>query len=66
MSVTLKAQESVFPLAEAFTISRGSRTEARTVTVTIKDNQHSGFGESVPYARYDETVDGVIAEIIVA
>ncbi len=60
---TVEAFETVFPLAEAFTISRGSRTEARVVTVTVSDGEHSGRGESVPYARYGETVEGVISDI---
>ncbi len=60
---SVDAAETVFPLAEAFTISRGSRTEARVVTVTLSDGEHIGRGESVPYARYGETVEGVIAEI---
>ena len=64
MARVLSASETVFPLAETFTISRGSRTEARTVTVVVEDGDHVGWGESVPYARYDETVDGVIAEIM--
>ena len=64
MARILSASETVFPLAETFTISRGSRTEARTVTVEVRDGDRAGHGESVPYARYDETVDGVIAEIM--
>ena len=59
----LTVEETVFQLAEVFTISRGSRTEARVVTVSLSDGNNIGWGESVPYARYDETVDGVIAEI---
>lgn len=60
----LHAEETVFPLAETFTISRGSRTQARVVTVQIRQGEHTGRGESVPYARYDETVSGVIEEIM--
>ena len=60
MTLRITAEETVFPLAEVFTISRGSRTEARVVTATVSDGTHTGWGESVPYARYDETVDGVI------
>jgi L-alanine-DL-glutamate epimerase-like enolase superfamily enzyme len=52
-----------FRLAEAFTISRGSRTEARVLTVTVTRDGVTGRGECVPYARYDETLDSVIAEI---
>ncbi|QQM30967.1 dipeptide epimerase [Martelella lutilitoris] len=62
--ITVTAREDVFPVAGSFTISRGSRTEIRVVTVTLSDGEHSGRGESVPYARYGETVDGVIADIL--
>ncbi len=63
MSLSLLTVETVFPLAEVFTISRGSRTEARVVTVEISDGVHTGRGESVPYARYGETVGGVLETI---
>ncbi|MEM7271038.1 MAG: N-acetyl-D-Glu racemase DgcA [Pseudomonadota bacterium] len=56
-------REDVFPLAEVFTISRGSRTEARVVTVEIESGGYKGWGECVPYPRYGESVDSVIAEI---
>lgn len=62
--LTLDAVEEVFPVAGSFTISRGSRTEIRVVTVTVTDGVHVGRGECVPYARYGETVDGVIATIL--
>ncbi len=53
----------VFKLAQVFTISRGSRTEARVLTVKINEGGVTGWGECVPYARYDETLDSVTAEI---
>jgi len=56
------AQE-VFPLAAAFTISRGSRTEARVLTATVTLGGVSGRGECVPYARYGETPESVAAQI---
>jgi len=52
-----------FRLAEAFTISRGSRTEAKVLSVRIGDNGVEGRGECVPYARYDETLESVTAQI---
>jgi L-alanine-DL-glutamate epimerase-like enolase superfamily enzyme len=55
--------EEVFPLAAAFTISRGSRTEARVLTVTVESHGRSGRGECVPYARYGETPASVAAQI---
>ncbi len=62
--IMVTAREDVFPVAGSFTISRGSRTEIHVVTVTLSDGVHMGRGESVPYARYGETVDGVISDIL--
>ncbi|WP_299300730.1 N-acetyl-D-Glu racemase DgcA [uncultured Litoreibacter sp.] len=53
-----------FKLAEVFTISRGSRTEAKVLTVRVTRGGVTGVGECVPYARYDETMDSVTAEIM--
>jgi L-alanine-DL-glutamate epimerase-like enolase superfamily enzyme len=61
--LTGTVQEDVFPIAGVFTISRGSRTEARVVSVTLSRDGHRGWGECVPYARYGETVEGVMADI---
>ncbi|WP_412507377.1 N-acetyl-D-Glu racemase DgcA [Roseovarius sp. SYSU LYC5161] len=52
-----------FRLAQVFTISRGSRTEAQVLTVRVSDGEATGRGECVPYARYDETLDSVTAQI---
>lgn len=53
----------VFRLAEVFTISRGSRTEAKVLTVRIERGGILGWGECVPYARYGESLDSVTAQI---
>ncbi len=52
-----------FPIAGAFTISRGSRTEAVVVVATVEDGAARGRGECVPYARYGETVESVAAAL---
>jgi L-alanine-DL-glutamate epimerase-like enolase superfamily enzyme len=52
-----------WPLAGAFTISRGSKTEAVVVVAELRDGAHRGRGEAVPYARYGETPEGVVAAI---
>jgi L-alanine-DL-glutamate epimerase-like enolase superfamily enzyme len=52
-----------FRLAEAFTISRGSRTEAQVLTVRVMRDGATGRGECVPYARYGETLESVTARI---
>jgi len=52
-----------FPIAGRFVISRGSRTEAVVVTARLEEDGAAGWGECVPYARYGETVEGVVAAI---
>jgi L-alanine-DL-glutamate epimerase-like enolase superfamily enzyme len=59
----LGARVERWPLAEAFVISRGSKTEAEVVVAEIADGAHRGRGEAVPYARYGETVEGVLEQI---
>ena len=52
-----------WPLAGAFTISRGSKTEAVVIVAELDDGAHRGRGECVPYARYGETPDGIVASL---
>ncbi len=52
-----------WPLAGAFTISRGSKTESVVVVAELNDGAYRGRGEWVPYARYGETPDGVVAAV---
>jgi L-Ala-D/L-Glu epimerase len=59
----IDAKEEVWPLKEVFRISRGSCTEVRVVVVTVNDGENSGRGEGVPIARYNQTIDSVLAEI---
>jgi L-alanine-DL-glutamate epimerase-like enolase superfamily enzyme len=62
--VPIDVTRDVFALAEAFTISRGSRTQAQVLTARFYDRGVSGWGECVPYARYEETLDSVEAQIL--
>jgi len=55
-------QES-WPIRGTFTISRGSKTSAEVVVVRLERGGHAGRGECVPYRRYGETVDSVMAQI---
>ena len=63
----LTITEDRFRLTQVFTIARGSKTEARVITVRITragvSGAVSGWGEAVPYARYGETVESVCAQI---
>lgn len=63
MTRHLEATIETFPIAGVFTISRGSKTQAEVVTCTISENGISGRGECVPYRRYGETIEGVLADI---
>lgn len=51
------------PLKAAFAISRGAKTTAETVVVEIRDGDHVGRGECVPYARYKESRVSVVAQL---
>ena len=59
----LKVQIERWPIAGAFTIARGSKTEAVVVTAEITEDGLVGRGEGTPYPRYGETPDSVVAEI---
>jgi L-alanine-DL-glutamate epimerase-like enolase superfamily enzyme len=59
----LDIQMNSFPISGTFAISRGNKTTAEVVTCTIVENGHSGHGECVPYGRYGESMESVVAEI---
>ncbi len=63
MPMYLSVVTERWPIAGAFTISRGSKTEAEVVLATVTDGAHVGRGECVPYARYGESVTAVAAAI---
>ena len=59
----IETNVDVFPLKKIFTISRGSRSSAEVVTVKISNDGYEGFGECVPYKRYNETLESVTDQI---
>ena len=59
----IQAKVEIFPLAQVFRISRGARTQAEVVTVTIEKDGMTGRGECIPYARYNETLESVIKQV---
>lgn len=63
MTFSASVDVESWPIAGSFVISRGSRTEAHVVVVTLRDGAWEGHGECVPYARYGETVEGVVTTI---
>ncbi len=59
----LTVRHESWPIAGKFTISRGSKTSAEVVVVTLEEDGAMGRGECVPYARYGETLEGVMAAL---
>jgi len=60
---TLEITDISSSLKTAFTISRGAKTSAETIRVTLREGDAIGRGECVPYPRYGETQSGVRAAI---
>ncbi|MEO1530562.1 MAG: N-acetyl-D-Glu racemase DgcA [Pseudomonadota bacterium] len=60
---SLAVETRRFALRETFTISRGSRTHVTVVEARLTVDGVTGRGECVPYPRYDETPEGVTANI---
>jgi L-alanine-DL-glutamate epimerase-like enolase superfamily enzyme len=60
----LVARIERWPIAGAFTISRGAKTEAVTVVAEVSQGGHTGRGECVPYPRYGETPETTLAAIL--
>jgi L-alanine-DL-glutamate epimerase-like enolase superfamily enzyme len=63
MPLSLAVRSESWPIAGSFSISRGAKTEAVVVCAELSDGRFHGRGECVPYARYEETVGGVIASL---
>jgi L-alanine-DL-glutamate epimerase-like enolase superfamily enzyme len=59
MSIMLSVRSERWPIAGAFTISRGSKTQAEVVVAELTDGTFTGRGECTPYPRYGETVAGI-------
>jgi L-Ala-D/L-Glu epimerase len=60
---SLSVRVERWPIAGSFTISRGAKTEAAVVVAELTHGPFRGRGECVPYPRYGETVDGVVAAL---
>ena len=63
MGFSLTVRTERWPIAGAFTIARGAKTQAEVVVAEVSDGVHTGRGECVPYARYGATVAAVTAAI---
>jgi L-alanine-DL-glutamate epimerase-like enolase superfamily enzyme len=63
MRRSLAAAQEHWPLAAAFVISRGAKTEAEVVVAEIGQDGARGRGECTPYPRYGETAASVLDQI---
>jgi L-alanine-DL-glutamate epimerase-like enolase superfamily enzyme len=63
MNRTLTVSGEILPLHTPFRISRGVKTAAQVVTVTIAQDGITGRGECVPYPRYGENAESTILAI---
>lgn len=61
--ITLEYQQIDFPLAQVFRIARGAKTKAEVIEVQLHAQGHIGRAESVPYRRYQESVESVINQL---
>jgi len=61
--VKLRAWDERWPIAGAFTIARGAKTEAHVIVAQLQHDGHIGRGEAVPYPRYGETVEAALADL---
>src|SRR3546814_12485101 len=65
---TLTVSTESWPIRGSFTISRGSKTTAEVVVVTLSRSGTPGGpvgrGEAVPYARYGQSMQSVLCQIV--
>jgi len=59
----LAVSRESWPIRGTFRIARGSKTSAEVVVATLAREGLVGRGECVPYSRYGETLDSVVAQI---
>ena len=57
------ARHESWPLAAPFTIARGSKSRADVVVVELIGENARGRGEAVPYPRFGDSVEGVLATL---
>ena len=60
---TVAVRAERWPLSTPFRISRGVKTAADVVAVTLVQDGRRGRGEGVPYARYGENIESVLEQV---
>lgn len=60
---SLSFEKENWPIRGTFRISRGAKTRADVLVVSLQQEGNTGRGECVPYRRYGETFEKVSAQI---
>jgi L-Ala-D/L-Glu epimerase len=63
MTFTLNASIEIWPVAGAFTISRGAKTDVAVVRVDLERDGITGRGEATPIYYHGETAEGCLADL---
>ncbi|HVT37141.1 MAG TPA: N-acetyl-D-Glu racemase DgcA [Nevskiaceae bacterium] len=63
MKRALKIYRHTWPMAEPFTIARGTQTHAEVVVAELAAGAHVGRGEAVGVSYHGETPDALLAQI---
>lgn len=63
MQRKLNVRHDRLRLSRPFRISRGTKTEANVIVVSVAQGDAEGWGEGVPYARYGETIASAMADV---
>lgn len=63
MQRILQSGHHRYALSRPFRISRGVKTSAEVISLTLRQGDAVGRGEGVPYPRYGESIDSALAAI---
>ena len=63
MNFSLNASIEIWPVAGAFTIARGAKTEVAVVRVDLEKDGITGRGEATPIYYHGETAEGCVAAL---
>ena len=61
MALSLSISPLDLPLVHPFTIARGTEYSAHTAVFRLSSDEGDGLGEAAPIARYNESVESIIA-----
>lgn len=63
LEIRITSHVQSFPIAGAFRIARGAKTQADVVVVEMVAGRVRGMAECVPYGRYGETLESVTHQV---